>query len=91
MRNWQWVVTAHDRLWREQLQDLLRRHGFTVASYAIVRWNLEDGPVLRSGTGDPSSALRWALDQGEPVSMAGHAGDSSSRWSTCTAGHSAYR
>jgi recombinational DNA repair ATPase RecF len=74
MRDWQWVLTAHDRLWREQLQDLLRRHGFDVASYEIVSWDLQQGPVLRSATGDPSAALRWALEQGEPVSIAVHAG-----------------
>lgn len=71
---WQFVITAHDRLWREQLTTLLQRHSKPFKSIEIVKWTFDGGPVVRAATGDLSSGLRAALDEGESVSIAMHAG-----------------
>jgi hypothetical protein len=71
---WQFVITAHDRLWREQLTTLLQRHAKPFKSIEIVRWTFDEGPTIRAASGDLSSGLRGALEEGEPVSIAMHAG-----------------
>lgn len=65
---WQLILTAHDRLWREQLRALLR--GKEISSFEITSWTLEHGPEVRPEKGDLSANLRWALDQAEPVAIA---------------------
>jgi hypothetical protein len=71
---WQFVITAHDRLWREQLTTLLRRHAKPLKSIEIVRWTFDDGPVIRAASGDLTAGVRAALHEGEPASIAMHAG-----------------
>ena len=74
LKGWQLILTAHDRLWREQLTTLLRRHSRPVASVEIVTWRFEHGPTIRAAGGDLGSPLRGALEQGEPVNISMHAG-----------------
>jgi hypothetical protein len=71
---WQFVLTAHDRLWQEQLVTILRRHGHPVRSYEIVGWSPGSGPDLRAKDGKFDSALRSAMDAGDPSAVALHAG-----------------
>jgi hypothetical protein len=74
LKGWQFLVTAHDRLWREQLRTIFQRHGVPLADFEITDWTPEEGPAIRTGGSDPSYALRAAIDAGDPTAMAIHGG-----------------
>jgi hypothetical protein len=75
LKGWQFVLTAHDRLWREQVLTILRRHNHPVASLEIAGWDPQHGPDVRATTGDVGGAVRAALEEGgDPVAIAVHAG-----------------
>jgi hypothetical protein len=74
LKGWQFVLTAHDRLWREQVLSIMRRHGHPTISLEIAGWEPEFGPDIRATTGDLGGAVRAALDTADPVAIAVHAG-----------------
>jgi hypothetical protein len=74
LRGWQFILTAHDRLWREQLLTVMRRHNHPVASFEIAGWDPEHGPDVRATTGDLGRATRKALETGDAAAIAVHAG-----------------
>jgi hypothetical protein len=74
LTDWQFFVTAHDRLWREQVVLLFQRLGRPLESLEIINWNLEHGPRLRRDSGEPGSSLRVALEAAEPAAIAAQAG-----------------
>jgi len=70
--DWQLVVTAHDRLWREQLRSLLTKSGKAPIEIEILGWDLESGPRIRGG--EPGLPLDLALDSAEPTLICAAAG-----------------
>lgn len=70
---WQFIVTAHERLWAEQLQSIFRRGGQAVVMRSIHRWAFEDGPVFASSS-QPVDRLRSHLEAGDISSICGSAG-----------------
>lgn len=74
LKGWQFVLTAHDRLWREQVLTIMRRHGHPTTSLEIAGWDPQYGPDIRATTGDLGGAVRAALDTADPVAIAVHAG-----------------
>ena len=74
LKGWQFIVTAHDRLWREQLLTILRRHNHPIASLEIAGWEPRYGPDVRATTGDVGAALRSSLEATDPAAIAVHAG-----------------
>ena len=74
MSGWQFIITAHDRFWREQVTDVLQRRGVPVNSFEIVEWNAEHGPAVRITKGDVDLALRQALKTGDSSVIAVLAG-----------------
>jgi hypothetical protein len=74
LNGWQFFLTAHDRLWREQVLTILHRHGRAVTSLEIASWDPEHGPEIRASTGDLGSAVHAALQAGDAVSIAVQAG-----------------
>lgn len=74
-RDWQLLVTVHDRLWRTQLRDIFQRAGQPVAEIEIQRWEFDYGPRIAATTpGDLDSALWTALSDGDPATVCGVAG-----------------
>ncbi|MCW2980562.1 MAG: hypothetical protein JWO14_2289 [Solirubrobacterales bacterium] len=71
---WQLIITAHDRLWREQVAGLFQRLGRPLSSLEIVDWTLEHGPRLRRESGEYGASLRAALTEDEPAAIAAQAG-----------------
>ncbi|MGY6658541.1 AAA family ATPase [Amycolatopsis sp. TRM77291] len=73
--DWQLIITAHDRLWRDQLRDLFGAHDHAVLGLEIRDWEFDTGPVF-----DPPAAdrlkkdLLLMIDAGEPRSIAAAAG-----------------
>lgn len=74
LKGWQFILTAHDRLWREQVLTIMRRHGHPTTSLEIAGWDTQRGPDIRATTGDLGAAVRAALDTSDPVAIAVHAG-----------------
>ena len=71
---WQMIFSVHDRLWRNQLVELLRRNNVRFREVEIRRWSIEDGPELVSVDSDPSSTLRRQVDSGTPQEICVSAG-----------------
>jgi hypothetical protein len=74
MKDWQVVVTAHDRMWKEQVKELFRRHGHPFVEQDIVRWDFDAGPVLRDGGQDMEKLLLESLERKDPVAICSYAG-----------------
>jgi hypothetical protein len=74
LADWQFLVTTHDRLWREQLIGLFNAAGKAVDSFDIRSWSFETGPVLRGALGSKRDQLDRAILDEDPVSMCGRAG-----------------
>lgn len=71
---WQLVFTVHDRLWFARLAEMFRQHNHRVLQRRIVRWTLDEGPVLRDAVLEPGAELRRALETGELVPIVAAAG-----------------
>ncbi|MFF3140723.1 ATP-binding protein [Streptomyces sp. NPDC057927] len=70
---WQFLVTFHDRLWREQFAAVFSsKHQFVERE--IFDWDLMDGPRLVELRRDASDALRECLDSSDTRIMCGNAG-----------------
>lgn len=73
--DWQLIVTAHDRLWRDQLRELFVAHNHAVLGPEIRDWNFDTGPVLEPpGVDRVKKDLQLMVDAGEPRSIAASAG-----------------
>lgn len=73
-RDWQLVLTTHDRLWFSVLADTLRQAGMLLVTKEIVRWDFETGPVVRDALLRPDAGLRRAMDAADPVATCSAAG-----------------
>lgn len=71
---WQFVITAHDRMWREHLRQILRRHGHSFVEREISGWTFEEGPSIVSAMNEPDSELGAILETGTPNQLCGAAG-----------------
>lgn len=74
LKDWQFIITAHDRLWREQVLTLFQRVGLPIASFEILDWSFEEGPRLQASGGDLGATLKQAIEDGGPSLIAGQAG-----------------
>ncbi|MFF3122637.1 hypothetical protein ACFVRD_09750 [Streptomyces sp. NPDC057908] len=74
-KEWQLLVTVHDRLWRNQLRDIFQRTGHPLVEIEIKNWNFGSGPNISSAGGlDPADSLWSALDSADPFVVCGVAG-----------------
>jgi hypothetical protein len=74
LRGWQFILTAHDRLWQEQLLTVMRRNNQPPLLYEIISWSPDHGPDIRSADTAVSTALAAAIASGDTASIAMHAG-----------------
>jgi AAA domain len=74
MNEWQFLITVHDRLWKEQIRELFRRRSHPFFEQDIVRWNFGSGPVFRDGGTDMEDLLLDSLNQGDPLGVCSRAG-----------------
>lgn len=48
-KNWQFIITCHDKLWLRELEEIMQNAGVMQRKIiAIDRWTMSEGPVLRS-------------------------------------------
>jgi hypothetical protein len=71
---WQLLITVHDRLWREQIVQLMRRRGHRFVEREIRRWTFLEGPQVRSTSYDVVASLSDALENGNTAMIAAEAG-----------------
>ena len=72
--DWQLIFTVHDRLWREQLRDMLRRRGMSFVDREIIRWSVETGPVIIDASHGMEVLLQQAMNRGDLYGTCAHAG-----------------
>jgi hypothetical protein len=73
--DWQLVVTAHDRLWRDQLRELFLASDHAVLGPEIRDWEFDTGPVFDPpGMDRVKNDLELMVDAGEPRSIAAASG-----------------
>jgi hypothetical protein len=72
-KDWQLILTVHDRLWFEQLRNVFRRHNHVFVERELRRWTFEDGPALTL-PGTLTSTLERDLVDGDPASICASAG-----------------
>lgn len=74
-KDWQLLITVHDRLWRTQLRDVFQRVGHPIAEIEIRGWHFAEGPRLQNDSfSDPAAALWRALEAEDPHTVCGIAG-----------------
>ncbi|MFB8040613.1 AAA family ATPase [Streptomyces hydrogenans] len=73
-KDWQLIVTVHDRLWRNQLRDIFQRAGHPSVDVEIKKWDYAQGPVVVSGGVDPAGSLESSMKGSDPFAVCGIAG-----------------
>ncbi len=71
---WQFIMTVHDRLWREQLRAAFRRADHDFAEREIRRWSFESGPIVESDPPDVLRDIESAIKAASPSSIVAVAG-----------------
>ncbi len=73
-KQWQLIVTVHDRLWREQLQKLFQDAGMPLAAIELHGWTFDAGSHVGQPLRDPSAALRTVASTRDPAAICALAG-----------------
>lgn len=63
--DWQLIISAHDRLWLNQLRSLFRQNNHRFNEKEIIRWDFSDGPILKNGNSNIDDTLDQAIEAGE--------------------------
>lgn len=75
LKDWQIIITAHDRLWLNQLRFLFSNCNHKVVELHINNWSFEHGPTIVSKqTKLYDNSLEVAIKSGNPTLMASMAG-----------------
>lgn len=73
-KDWQLIVTAHDRLWHRQLTDLMNSQGHTYFNIEILNWTFESGPKIFTGVNNGAVQLEQLIENGSLVPICSQAG-----------------
>lgn len=73
-KDWQLIVTGHDRSWHSQLRGLFARRGRSVVDRSIARWSFTEGIHVSGGSRTPAETVRAMLIQNDPRMTAGATG-----------------
>ncbi len=63
--DWQYIITAHDRLWSRQLVEMMNIYGHKFSILNIINWEYEIGPVIRTDFYDLEDSLRESIEIGD--------------------------
>lgn len=63
--DWQLFVTCHDRLWFNQLREVLRRAGHPFIEKSLGRWRFESGPSVLDLSDDWDDRLNRMVQSGD--------------------------
>lgn len=73
-KDWQLLITVHDRLWARLIEDRARRSNFNLKAIELVRWTPTEGPHIRTPTLNIAARLKTLIDEGEPEVIGSYAG-----------------
>ncbi len=74
-RDWQLLITVHDRLWARLIEEKARKENFVLKSLELVDWTPMMGPRLRSSDFDTAAQLSRLIDGDSPPEvLAAYAG-----------------
>lgn len=73
-KDWQLIVTGHDKAWHAQLRALFNARGVPVVDREIIRWDFGDGPVVREGAWTTLSSLQNAMSRADVQATASSSG-----------------
>ena len=71
--DWQLIFTLHDRLWKNQLREILRKNSHQFIERDILRWSFDNGPVIAT-TKETKELILAAIDRGEFISLCAQTG-----------------
>ena len=75
LKDWQIIITAHDRLWLNQLRYLFANSGHEFKEFQITNWSFEQGPIIVSKSVKMyDDFLEIAIKSGNTTLMASTAG-----------------
>jgi hypothetical protein len=74
LEGWQFVFTLHDRLWLEQLRNLLRRVNHPFVEREIRRWTFDGNPEIVDSLRLPTGTIEAALATDEVYQICAEAG-----------------
>lgn len=72
--DWQFLITAHDRLWHRQLIELMNLHAHVFSTVSITKWAFSEGPVIKIYNADIEANLLSNIDNGDLVAICSQAG-----------------
>ena len=72
--DWQLIITAHDKLWQRQLNELMNLYGHQYINLSIVDWTFEDGPIIKFQSSGIDESLENALTSNDLVGICSQAG-----------------
>lgn len=75
LKDWQFIITCHDRLWLNQLKHLFKCHnvgGFK--EFYITYWSFETGPLISEISGGVDNSIQQALSTNNIKIIAATAG-----------------
>ncbi|GAK97213.1 hypothetical protein JCM19294_1259 [Nonlabens tegetincola] len=73
--DWQLIISAHDRLWLNQIRSIFRRNSHVFKEIEIYRWNFSTGPqIFELGNDNNNNALQIALNTKNTQIIASQAG-----------------
>lgn len=71
---WQFFITTHDRLWKEQIQQLFKTRNIPLRVSEIKTWSFEEGPVIVSSKNMYDEKLESAILNNSSVEICAAAG-----------------
>jgi recombinational DNA repair ATPase RecF len=72
--DWQLFFTVHDRLWKAQVAEVLKRASHPFIEVSLADWDFSSGARILDSSLDPSASLRVALDGGDSAAVSALAG-----------------
>ena len=72
--DWQYLITAHDRLWHRQLIELMNLYGHQHSTISIVEWSFDKGPKIATASNNIIESLNLAIENNDLISICSNSG-----------------
>lgn len=71
---WQFIITTHDRLWKERLINLFRNNNVPLLKYEIKNWTFNSGPKISIGLNNYDEKLKKTIEDGDMTEICSDTG-----------------